>query len=49
MVFGLNYRGAEPEKKGSYGIWAKYYDQDRSTYVAHTTDAVHDSLWGFMG
>lgn len=49
MVFGLNYRGAEPEKKGSYGIWAKYYDQDRSTYVAHTTDAVHDSLWGFDG
>jgi len=49
IVFGLNYKGAEPKKKGSYGIWAKYYNQDRSTYVAHTTDAVHDSLWGFEG
>lgn len=49
IVFGLNYKGAAPEKKGSYGIWAKYYNQDRSTYVAHTTDAVHDSLWGFEG
>ena len=49
IVFGLNYKGAEPEKKGSYGIWAKYYNQDRSTYVSHTTDAVHDSLWGFDG
>ncbi|NLH44759.1 MAG: S-layer homology domain-containing protein [Acholeplasmataceae bacterium] len=49
IVFGLNYKGAEPKKKGSYCIWAKYYNQDRSTYVAHTTDAVHDSLWGFEG
>ena len=45
----MNYKGAEPAKKGSYGIWAKYYDQDRSTYVSHTTDAVHNSLWGFDG
>ena len=49
IVFGMNYKGAEPAKKGSYGIWAKYYDQDRSTYVSHTTDAVHNSLWGFDG
>ena len=49
IVFGLNYKGAEANKKGSYGIWAKYYDQDRFTYVSHTTDAVHDLLWGFDG
>ena len=30
-------------------MWANYYDQDRSTYVSHTTDAVHNSLWGFVG
>lgn len=49
FVLGLNYKGAEPNKKGSYGVWAKYYDQDRFTYVSHTANAVHDSLWGFDG
>lgn len=49
FVVGLNYKGAEANKKGSYGIWAKYYDQDRFTYVSHTANAVHDSLWGFDG
>ena len=49
FVVGLNYKGAEANKKGSYGIWAKYYDQDRFTYVSHTANAVHDALWGFDG
>lgn len=35
-VFGLNYAGAENSKPGSWGLYAKYYDQSAQTVVAHT-------------
>ena len=38
-VIGLSYKGAESDQVGSWGMWAKYYDQGAQTYVAHTTDA----------
>ena len=40
-VIGLNYKGAKADEVGSWGLWAKYYDQGAETYVpgAHTTDA----------
>ena len=40
-VIGLNYKGAKADEIGSWGVWAKYYDQGAETYVpnAHTTDA----------
>ena len=38
-VIGLNYKGAKADEVGSWGLWAKYYDQGGQTIVAHTTDA----------
>ena len=53
-VISLGYKGANAAEKGSFGLWAKYYDQAATTYFggAHTTDAVHESLdadGGFKG
>jgi len=53
-VAGLSYKGASSAQKGSFGIWAKYYDQSSTTYFggSHTTDATHSSLdaaGGFKG
>ena len=48
-VVTLSYKGASASDKGSFGIWSKYYDQARSTYVSHTTDAVHGTLDSFDG
>ena len=49
VVFGVNYKGAEADQAGSWGIWAKYYDQGAQTYVAHTTDANTFGMTGFKG
>ena len=49
IVIGLSYKGAKAAEAGSYGIWAKYYDQGAQTYVAHTTDANTFGLTGFKG
>ena len=45
-VAGLSYKGASASDKGSFGIWAKYYDQANTTYfgASHTTDATHTAL-----
>ncbi len=49
FVVGLEFMGAEPEEVGSWGIFANYYNQPGSTYIAHTTDAnVYDGH-GFRG
>ncbi|MGL5206517.1 MAG: S-layer homology domain-containing protein [Acidaminococcaceae bacterium] len=51
-VAGLSYKGASAADKGSFGVWAKYYDQASTTYVSHTTDATHKLLdlnGGFKG
>ena len=48
-VLGLSYKGAEADEVGSWGIWAKYYDQGAQTYVAHTTDANTFGMTGFKG
>ncbi len=39
FVLSLNYKGAKSSKAGSYGIYAKYYDQSVGTYIAHTMNA----------
>ena len=46
---GLNYKGAKASDAGSYGIFARYYDQGEGTYWEHTTDA--NTFWntGFKG
>ena len=43
-VIGLDYKGAKASDPGSWGLWAKYYDQGMNTYLAHTTDA--NTFWG---
>ena len=35
-VIGLDYKGANKNKVGSWGLWAKYYDQGVGTTIAHT-------------
>ena len=44
-VIGLDYKGAKADEVGSWGLWAKYYDQGTATYLAHTTDA--NTFWGY--
>ena len=48
-VIGLNYKGAKADEVGSWGLWAKYYDQSGQTVVAHTTDANYFDFEGFKG
>ena len=48
-VIGLNYKGAKADEVGSWGLWAKYYDQGGQTVVAHTTDADYFDWEGFKG
>ncbi|MHC1714495.1 MAG: S-layer homology domain-containing protein [Acidaminococcaceae bacterium] len=51
-VVTMSYKGASAADKGSFGIWTKYYDQAATTYVSHTTDAIHGTLddnGGFKG
>ncbi len=47
-IVGLSYAGAKASKEGSFGIYAKYYDQARSTVVAHTMNGDYGSE-GFKG
>lgn len=35
-IVGLNYKGADKNKPGSWGLFANYYDQGAGTFVAHT-------------
>ena len=50
-VIGLSYKGAQADQVGSWGLWAKYYDQGGQTYVGnnHTTDADYFGCEGFKG
>ena len=48
-VIGLDYKGAKADEVGSWGLWAKYYDQGFATYLAHTTDANTFRGDGFKG
>ena len=48
-VIGLDYKGAKADEVGSWGLWAKYYDQGTATYLAHTTDAHTFRGEGFKG
>lgn len=35
-VVGLNYKGADKNKPGTWGLFANYYDQGAGSFVAHT-------------
>ncbi len=43
-VIGLNYKGANKNKPGSWGLFANYYDQGAGTFVAHT---MYPGDWGY--
>ncbi|QTV77058.1 S-layer homology domain-containing protein [Phascolarctobacterium sp. Marseille-Q4147] len=52
-VIGLDYKGAKAGVAGSYGIFAKYYDQAAGTFVAHTMEGENfgvdaDGFKGYM-
>ncbi|MDO4178192.1 MAG: S-layer homology domain-containing protein [Phascolarctobacterium sp.] len=49
FVVNLAYKGAEADEKGSWGIFANYYDQEAETYILHTTDAESFTGEGFKG
>ncbi|MBQ8918496.1 MAG: S-layer homology domain-containing protein [Acidaminococcaceae bacterium] len=48
-VVGLNFKGAEAEEPGSWGLFANYFNQGRTTYIAHTIDGYTDFNAGFKG
>ena len=48
-VFGLGYKGAEASEPGSWGLTARYYNQGRGTYLAHTIDGETGFATGFKG
>lgn len=49
-VVGLNYKGAKAAKAGSYGLYAKYYDQASTTIMLHTMNGEYGSngIKGYM-
>ena len=47
-ILGLNYRGAKASEVGTWGLYAKYYDQERPTVVAHTMNGEYGTT-GFDG
>ena len=47
-VISLNYKGAKASEPGTYGIYANYYDQARSTVIAHTMNGFY-GYTGFEG
>ncbi|MDD4320436.1 MAG: S-layer homology domain-containing protein [Acidaminococcaceae bacterium] len=50
-ALGLSWGEADPESPGSMTVFANYYNQPRTTFFAHTTDAAifDDALTGFKG
>lgn len=43
-VISANYKGADKNKPGSWGLFANYYDQGAGTFVAHT---MYTGDWGY--
>ena len=50
-VVRLDYKGAQASKPGSWGLFAKYYDQSASTYLRHTMNGEYNlfPMEGFKG
>ena len=50
-VAKLMYKGAKASKAGSWGLFARYYDQGGATYIAHTMNGNYDKFGpdGFKG
>ena len=48
FVVGLDYAGAKADEPGSFGVYGKYYDQSRYTFMAHTMNGYYSDV-GFKG
>ena len=48
-VLSLNYGELKSWRPGTYGTFAKYYDQPRGTYIAHGMNGRGSSMQGFRG
>ena len=50
-VAKLGYKGAQSSKPGTWGLFAKYYDQGGATYINHTMNGNYDAFGpaGFKG
>jgi hypothetical protein len=48
-VFSFNYGDLKTWRPGTYGLFAKYYDQPRGTYIAHGMNGRGSSMQGFKG
>ena len=49
FVVGLNWKKASAAKVGSWGAWAKWYDQPQGTYVDPTWEAAEPTKAGWEG
>jgi hypothetical protein len=48
-VFSLNYGDLKSWRPGTYGVFAKYYNQPRYTYIAHGMNGSGSKMQGFKG
>lgn len=48
-VFSLNYGELKTYRPGTYGIFAKYYNQPSGTYIAHGMNGRGSAMQGFRG
>lgn len=48
-VISLAYGAAKANKVGSFGAWAKYYNQGASTVIAHTMNGAYLGAYGLKG
>ncbi len=48
VILGVAYKGAKASAPGSYGLYAKHYDQGRGTVIAHTMNGYYGTT-GFKG
>lgn len=48
-VFSFNYGDLKTYRPGTYGIFAKYYNQPQDTYIAHGMNGLGSRMQGFKG
>ena len=52
FIIGVDYKGAKASAPGTWGVWAKYYDMGKGTYIAPTFEAEYKAFAnteGFKG
>lgn len=49
IIVGAKYGNNNPDVLGSFEAFVKYYDQARTTYIAHTMTGLADYMHGYKG